>query len=113
MKKLIADGKIKRVERKLLKHIKKEYESADGKLWAEIDSITVDRGDGIMLTFSVRYGREGGEYAFTHELTLAIADGSADFIVGQIAGAIQIIDERLGWQTETRKTSCFSYVNMI
>lgn len=97
MKKLITDGKVKQVEKRLLKHIKKEYESADGKLWAEIDSITVDRADGIMLTFSVRYGREGGEYPFTHELSLAITDGNADFIVGQIAGAIQIIDERLGW----------------
>ena len=98
MKKLIADGKIKKVEKRLLKHIKNEYESADGKLWAEIDNITVDRADGIMLTFSVRYGREGSEqYDFTHELTIAIADGSVDFIVGQIAGAIQVIDERLGW----------------
>ena len=98
MKKLIADGKVKQVERRLLKHIKKEYEAADGKMWAEIDSITIDRADGMVLTFSVRYGRDGSEkYNFTHELTIGIADGSVDFIVGQIAGAISIIEERIGW----------------
>ena len=98
MKKLIADGKIKKVERKLLNHIKKEYEGIDGNLWAEISNISVDReADGNFLTFTVRFGRENSEkFGFTREFTLGISDGSADFIVGQIAGAIQVHEE-LGW----------------
>ena len=94
----LTDGKIKLVERKLLKQIKKEYSSADGKMWAEIGSVNIDRADGILLTFFVRYGRDGSEkYNFTHELEVNITDGSVDFIVGQIIGAISIIDLRLGW----------------
>ena len=98
MRKLFADGKITRVERKLLKAIRKDYDSADGKMWAQVDSITADLSDGTLLTFNVSFGRDGSEkYNFTHNLSVSIIDGSADFIAGQIMGAIQIIDERLGW----------------
>ena len=95
MKKLIADGKIKKIERKLLNHIKKEYEGIDGKMWAEIGTISIDReADGNFLTFTVRYGREGSEkFDFTREFDVGITDGNADFIVGQIIGAIQVHEE--------------------
>ena len=98
MKKLIADGKIKKIERKLLNHIEKEYESADGNMWAEIGNIYIDReADRNFLTFTVRYGRANSEkFDFTREFNLGITDGNADFIVGQIAGAIQVHEE-LGW----------------
>ena len=98
MKKLIADGKVKKVERKLLNHIEKEYDRIDGKMWAEISTISIDReADGNFLTFTVRYGRENSEkFEFTREFNVGIADGNADFIVGQIAGAIQVHEE-LGW----------------
>ena len=98
MKKLVADGKIKKIERKLLNHIQEEYESADGKMWAEISNISIDRdADGNFLTFTIRYGRENSEkFSFTREFSLGITDGNANFIVGQIVGAIQVHEE-LGW----------------
>ena len=98
MKKLIADGKVKKVERKLLNYIEKEYDRTDGNMWAEISNISIDRdADGNFLMFTVRYGRENSEkFDFTREFNLGITDGTADFIVGQIAGAIQVHEER-GW----------------
>lgn len=88
MKKLFADEKIKRIEKKVAKYIKSEYDPIDGKIWAEISNMNVDL-DGNVITMIVRFGREQSEKSdFTNELEVIIADGKVDFIVGQIVGTI-------------------------
>ena len=88
MRKLFADGKIKKVSKKLAKYIKKEYDPIDGNIWAEISNMSIDL-DGNIITLIVRFGREQSEKSdFTRELEIVIADGKVDFIVGQIVGVI-------------------------
>lgn len=101
MKKLFADGKLKKIEKSLYNYIYKEYgKNADGTIWVEICYIAVNissnRND---FVFTVRFGRENEaneKYTFTREFEVSIVDGSNDFIVGQIVGAIQVHEE-LDW----------------
>lgn len=101
MKKLFADGKLKKIEKSLYNYVYQEYgRKTDGTIWVEICYIAVNISSNENdFVFTVRFGRDNetnDKYNFTREFEVSILDGSIDFIVGQIAGAIQVHEE-LGW----------------
>ncbi len=80
-----TDGKfIRKLEKRLLKVINNDYESADGKLYVAIDSADVTFNNyRPTVTLYIRFGREETEYPFQKELAVTFSDGSLDFLAGQ------------------------------
>ena len=93
MKKLIkiTDGRIKRLERKFLKVVKREYPDGDGTLYCEIFRINITRLDGNLVNFVVRYGRvsETEEQKMDRQVSFYAGDGNLTFLAGQFYQAIQ------------------------
>lgn len=96
MKKLIkiTDGRIKRLERKFLKVVKREYPDGDGTLYCEIFRINITRLDGNLIQFVVRYGRvsETEEEKMNKQVSFYAGDGNLTFLAGQFYQAIQTYD---------------------
>jgi len=93
MKKLIklTDGKIKRLEKKFIKIIEKEYDHVDGKKFAQIRGVEISRsGEEVSTIFFVDYGvaQTEGE-AFQETAYLTIADGREAFLIGQFYQAVK------------------------
>ena len=97
MKKLIkiTDGRIKRLERKFLKVVKREYPDGNGTLYCEIFRVNITRVDGNLIQFIVRYGRisETEEEKMDKKVSVYAGDGNITFLAGQFFQAIQILDE--------------------
>ena len=91
-----ADGKyIKKVQKRLLKVLKKEYGNVDG-LYCEIDRVDIYFLDGPSMCMEVRYGRFINDAAsdWQRVLDLPLTDGNIDFLAGQFFQA--------NWQTENK-----------
>lgn len=96
MKKLIkiTDGRIKRLERKFLKVVKREYPDGNGTPYCEIFRINITRLDGNLIQFVVRYGRtsETEESKMNKQVSFYAGDGNLTFLAGQFYQAIQTYD---------------------
>ena len=79
-----VDGKlIKKVQKRLLKQLKKEYKG-DG-LFVEVEKFEVYIADGLMATLEIRYGRFNNDSSNDWQRTvkLPITDGNLNFLAGQ------------------------------
>lgn len=89
----ITDGKLKRLERKFLKIVKREY--PDGTTYyCEISRVDITHLDGNFIEFVVRYGEIGEteEVEMNKEVTFCAGDGNLTFLAGQFFQAIQTLE---------------------
>lgn len=95
MKNNWSDGKfIKKLEKRFLQQLEKDYEHADGTMYVGIDSVELiyDEEYNAIITLCLRYGREDEKYPFQRELTLTLTDGNMDFLLGQFVHATYMRD---------------------
>jgi len=81
----ITDGKLKKIEKRLLKVLKEQYDP-DG-LYCCIDTATINDidGTGYSLEYTIRYGRCGvdGKKDFNNQVVLWVNSNNLQFISGQ------------------------------
>ena len=80
----ITDGKMRQVEKRLLKVAKTHY-SPDG-LYVALDGIMITSWEDnrFSLEYKLRWGRMAdGKNEFQHQTTIWAGDGNLDFLAGQ------------------------------
>lgn len=89
MKIKITDGKVKKIEKRLLKVVRSEYGHLDGNLYLVVERAEYSNIDGEspLYTIKVCFGREG-EYQFRRESEFMLGDGNLNFIAGQFFQAV-------------------------
>ena len=89
----ITDGKMRQVEKRLLKVAKKEYQP-DG-LYVCLDGIEITSWEenNFSIEYKVRWGRMvDGKCSFQFEATIWSGDGNLDFLTGQFYEKILAAD---------------------
>lgn len=89
-----SDGKfIKKVEQRFLQELKRDYADADG-LYVAIDSVdlTINEDYEVSADLHIRYGNQETETPFQHELILYTRDGNLDYLAGQFAYSMFMLD---------------------
>lgn len=89
----ITDGFVRKVEKRLLKVAKREYEP-DG-IFVCLDGINIDSWENNDFSFEleVRWGKiADGNCVFQHKATIWMVDGNLDFLAGQFYEKIVTAD---------------------
>ena len=83
MKNYADERLIKKVQKRLLKQLKKEYRG-DG-LFVEVEKFEVYMADGPKANLEIRCGRFNNDEAndWQHKIELPITDGNLEFLAGQ------------------------------
>lgn len=89
----ITDGTMKRLEKKLLKVVEKEYSKGDGKLYCDIVEINISRLEGNLIKFVINYGRDSKSQQMNRRVSLYAGDGNLTFIAGQFYQAISTLED--------------------
>lgn len=90
----ITDGFIRKVEKRLLKVAKKDYQQPDG-MFVCLDEIHITSwgGGDFSVELKVRWGRMvDGKCEFQHQRTIWSGDGNLDFLAGQFCEKMRAAD---------------------
>ena len=81
MKIKITNSSIKKIEKRLLKVVKSQY---NGKgLYCCVDKVEITQMEGFILEYTIRYGREGSENNFQNIDTIYVGNQNLNFVAGQ------------------------------
>ena len=89
----ITDGSICKIEKRLLKVLKKQYTSNGLYICLDGINITAWEDNDFSLELQVRWGRMAdGNCVFQHQATIWMGDGNLDFLAGQFYEKILAAD---------------------